>query len=240
MSMRSALGVLGQARHGPHVSADRVDVAGPDRRPDLAHRHPPPARGAAQRGVGRDRQVRLGDDHGQPAVAEPFVVLERPGRRRARRRCRRRRRPVWRWPRSSARAAGRGGRGTRSRRLVRGLDDDLGELQRPAPALGDVTGHRARGPRGCCRAADDGVLGVVVVGEGVDRDDGLHAEATHDLDVLAKVGQPGLDVLGALLEQARGQGLAGLDGIPPRVGLERADRRHDDRERRARARRPGT
>src|SRR4029077_7596287 len=73
-------GVPAQARHRAHVAADGVHVAGAGRRAYLAYREPPACGCAEQLRVRRDRQVRLGDDHGEAAVAELLVAPQLAGR----------------------------------------------------------------------------------------------------------------------------------------------------------------
>src|SRR6266852_9369808 len=68
------VGLRRQARHGAHFSADRVDEAGADRRPNFAHWQLPALGGALELGVRRDREVRFGNAHAELAEA---VALER-------------------------------------------------------------------------------------------------------------------------------------------------------------------
>src|SRR5215831_13511817 len=68
----------GQAGHGAHLAADRVDEAGADRGAVLADRQPEPRRRALQRRVVGQRQVRLGEADGQVAEAVLLVAVELP------------------------------------------------------------------------------------------------------------------------------------------------------------------
>ncbi len=96
------------------------------------------------------------------------------------------------------------------------------------PALRDVPRHGAPDAELGAQLPDDLVLAVVVLREGVDRHDRLHAELADDLDVLAQVRQPRPHVARALLEEAVRQRPARSDGESPGVRLHRPHGRDDD------------
>lgn len=118
-------------------------------------------------------------------------------------------------------------RGEPGRLLERG-EDLSSEVLGALPAVRDVPRHGAPDAELGAQLPDDLVLAVVVLREGVDRHDRLHAELADDLDVLAQVRQPRPHVARALLEEAVRQRPARSDGESPGVRLHRPHGRDDD------------
>src|SRR6202034_1894206 len=141
-------GVPGQAGHGAHVAADRVDEAGADARADLADREAEARGGALEVGVVAQAVLGLGDADREAAEAVLLVAVELAARQR---------RVV-----HAVRAVDLGRQGldlllerrlrrvqvVEAVRLARYLGDRLGDLGRTAAAVGEVRADRGPHPHG--------------------------------------------------------------------------------------------
>ncbi len=114
-------------------------------------------------------------------------------------------------------------------RLLGRVHDRLRQFDSTLPPVDEVGAHRRAHPDRGGDLPDGLVLGGEVLGKRVDGDHRGHAVHAHDLQMLEQVGPTEPYFSGVLLQHLGRQWAAGRHFVPPRVQLQRAHGRDDDR-----------